>query len=110
MKQTVENLQSKKETLVEEKKMSLSRRDELRVQWKSQEEMREKRLQNKLNRDKSEAVKNLISDLEIFKESNQEMTLKLTTEIQNYDKLLKEKMTAEYDLLLLEKRLDEDTK
>ena len=44
MKITVDSLQSKKETLVEEKKMSLSRRDELKVQWKSQEEMREKRL------------------------------------------------------------------
>ena len=55
-------------------------------------------------------MKNLISDFEIFKESNTEMALKLNTEIENYDKLLKEKMTAEYDLLLLSKTFEDDTK
>ena len=44
---------------------------------------------SKLNKDKSQAILDLIANYELVMESNKEVEQKLTTETEDYDKLLK---------------------
>ena len=48
-----EQLNSKREELAEAKKLADAKNEELKVQLKAQEDIANKRLQNKLNREKS---------------------------------------------------------
>ena len=104
--ETVEALNYKKDQLIDEKKASEQRLEELTVQWKSQEEIAHKRLQAKLKRDMSVEVRELIANLELIQENNKEIDGKLRSEKENYDKLLSEKSHAEEELALREKELE----
>ena len=66
--------------------------EELFTQFKAQEEIAKKRLQNKLNREKSAEVKELLAATEMLKTTLDEISLKLVAEKENYDTLLTDKM------------------
>ena len=53
LKNTVLSLQAKKDQLIEEKKISFSKYEETKAAYQAQEDLREKKLASKLNRDKT---------------------------------------------------------
>ena len=109
LKITVENLTIKKDSLLDEKRISNQKYDDMKGTFQSQEDLRQKKLQSRLNNNKSQTVKDLIANLELIDENNKETANKLTTEIENYDKLLKEKMYAQEHLDLETKKYDLDS-
>jgi len=110
LKEVCRALNDKKENLIEDKKQSQAKNEEARNTRKSQIDTAKKRLQNKLQRDKNATVRELIANLELAQEHNKEISQKLTTESENYDKLLREKMYAEEILALKNAELEVDTK
>jgi len=64
--EATEFLNSKRDDLLEEKQLSDAKNEEYRTQWKAQEEIAAKRLQNKLNREKSAEIKELIANGELI--------------------------------------------
>ena len=94
---------------MEEKKIAQEKLEENKNKRKADEDTERKRLINRLKRELSEKVKDLMANLELVQENNKEIEQKLQTEIEGYDKLLKEKMYAEYDLELKTAELKEDT-
>lgn len=50
---------------------------------------------NKLNREKSAEIKELLANDEMIKAANEDLQNKLRTEIENYDNLLRDKMELE---------------
>ena len=68
---------------------------ELLTQLKAQEEIANKRLQNKLNREKSAEIKELLAAQEMLTTTNDDLAMKLMTEKENYDNLLRDKMELE---------------
>ena len=109
LKITVENLTIKKDSLLDEKRISNQKYDDMKGTFQSQEDLRQKKLQSRLNNNKSQTVKDLIANLELIDENNKETANKLTSEIENYDKLLKEKMYAQEHLDLETKKFDLDS-
>ena len=95
----VEYLSAKKEDLMEEKKLADAKNEDLKTQLKAQEDIAEKRLMNRLQREKSAEVKELLANEEIAKQSNEDYATKLTTERANYDELLASKLELEEQLL-----------
>ena len=65
MSETVEALKIKQEDLDEEKKLADMKHEELEKQFQAQEEIAKKRLQARLNREKSAEVKELLAAQEI---------------------------------------------
>lgn len=64
---------------------------------------------NKLNREKSAEVKELIANQEMIQATNEDIQNKLRAEKENYDNLLREKMELEERLARLRVLLEIDT-
>lgn len=107
--EAVTTLNEKRDELTADQMESQSKNEELKNQLKVQEETAAKRLQLKLNRDKSAEVKDLIANEEMIKAHNDELSTKLRQVKEDYDKLLSGKMEAEEILALKKKQLEEDT-
>ena len=85
-------MNQKRDDLAEEKKLADSKNEELKTQLKAQEEIANKRLQSKLNREKSAEYKELLANEEMIKASNEDIQNKLRAEKETYDNLLKDKI------------------
>ena len=109
MSQQTEEMNTKRDDLVEEKKMADNKNEELKTQLKAQEEIANKRLQNKLNREKSAEIKELLANEEMIKATNDDISNKFRAEKENYDQLLKDKMEIEEKLKRLTEDFKEDT-
>ena len=64
---------------------------------------------NKLNREKSAEVKELLANDEMIKATNEDIQNKLRAEKDNYDQLLRDKMELEERLARLKVVLEIDT-
>ena len=104
-----EQLNCKRDELVDEKKLADSKNEELKTQLKAQEEIAHKRLMNKLNREKSAEVKELLANDEMIKANSEDIQNKLRAEKDNYDQLLRDKMELEEKLARLKVVLGIDT-
>ena len=104
-----EQLNYRRDELVEEKKLADSKNEELKTQLKAQEEIAHKRLMNKLNREKSAEVKELLANDEMIKANSEDIQNKLRAEKDNYDQLLRDKMELEEKLARLKVVLEIDT-
>ena len=109
LEDAVQTLNDKRDELTGEQMEAQSKNEELKNQLKVQEETAAKRLQLKLNRDKSAEVKDLIANEEMIKAHNDEISTKLRQQKEDYDKLLSGKMEAEEVLKLKKEQLEEDT-
>ena len=109
MSMQTEELNTKRDDLIEEKKMADNKNEELKTQLKAQEEIANKRLQNKLNREKSAEIKELLANEEMIKATNDDIANKFRAEKENYDQLLKDKMEIEEKLKRLKEDFKEDT-
>ena len=109
MSQQTEEMNTKRDDLIEEKKMADNKNEELKTQLKAQEEIANKRLQNKLNREKSAEIKELLANEEMIKATNDDISNKFRAEKENYDQLLKDKMEIEEKLKRLTEDFKEDT-
>ena len=110
MSQQTEEMNTKRDDLVEEKKMADNKNEELKTQLKAQEEIANKRLQNKLNREKSAEIKELLANEEMIKATNDDISNKFRAEKENYDQLMTSKMEIEEKLKRLNEDFSEDTK
>ena len=66
-------------------------------------------MHQKLNREKSVEMKELLGEEEIIKQTNDDLQNKLNTEIENYDNLLREKIEIEEKLKRKVEELKKDT-
>jgi len=64
---------------------------------------------NKLNREKSAEVKELLANDEMIKATNEDISSKMRTERDNYDNLLRDKMELEERLARLKVVFEIDT-
>lgn len=110
MSQQTEEMNTKRDDLVEEKKMADNKNEELKTQLKAQEEIANKRLQNKLNREKSAEIKELLANEEMIKATNDDISNKFRAEKENYDQLMTSKMEIEEKLKRLNEDFSEDTR
>ena len=106
LSETVEALKLKADDLAEEKKLAEMKHQELETQLQAQEEIAKKRLQAKLNREKSAEVKELIAAQEIAQGETEEIGNKLLTQKETYDNFLSDKITLEEQF----RRREEDFK
>lgn len=90
--------------------MADQKNEELKTQLKAQEEIANKRLQNKLNREKSAEIKELLANEEMIKTNNEDIQNKFRSEKENYDNLLRDKMEITEQLARKTVELEEDTK
>ena len=109
LSEQTEALNGKREDLIEEKKLADAKNEEFKTQFKAQEEIAKKRLQNKLNREKSETIKNLLGNEEMAKQACEDIQNKCRSEKENFDGLLRDKMDIEERLERKTKELEEDT-
>ncbi len=105
-----EQLNNKREELIEEKKLADGKNEELKTQLKAQEEIANKRLQQRLNREKSATIKELLANDEMIKAENEDMQNKFRSEKETYDNLLSDKMELEEKLKRLNVEFADDTK
>ena len=103
-------LNTKRDDLAEEKKLADSKNEELKTQLKAKEEIENKRLQSKLNREKSAEYKELLANEEMIKASNEDIQNKLRAEKEQYDKLLSDKITLTETFVRLDEEFKIDTK
>ena len=103
-----DELNEKRDTLAEEKKLADTKNEELKTQFKAKEEIENKRLQSKLNREKSAEYKELLANEEMIKASNEDIQNKLRAEKETYDNLLKDKieLTETFDRCEEEFKID----
>lgn len=109
MSQQTEEMNTKRDDLIEEKKMADNKNEELKTQLKAQEEIANKRLQNKLNREKSAEIKELLANEEMIKATNDDISNKFRAEKENYDQLMTSKMEIEEKLTRLNADFQDDT-
>jgi len=100
----------KRDDLAEEKKVADTKNEELKTTMKAQDEIANKRLQNKLNREKSAEVKELLANEEMIKASNEDIQNKLRAEKEQYDTLHEDKIQLSETLARLTEELKDDTK
>jgi len=100
LEEAVQQLNDKSDELKAEQVEALAKHEELTNSLKVQEETAHKRLMLKLNRDKTQEVKDLIANQELIKAHNDEMNQKLHQQKEEYDKLLKGNMEAQEKLKL----------
>ena len=93
-----EYLNEKKDEFQEEKRIADLKHDELRKEAAAKEEINQKRLQAKLNRDKTVQTKELLAQEETATQHNAEMEQKMKEEMIKYEGLLDEKMDVEETL------------
>ena len=108
--EVTEQLNNLREELTEEKKLADGKNEELKTQLKAQTEIANKRLQNKLNREKSAEIKDLLANEEMIKATNEDINNKLRTERENYDQLLRDKIELKEKLHRKTTQLENDTK
>lgn len=92
MTEANEYLCQKRDDLDDERKVAEVKNEELKTQFAAQEEIANKRIQQKLNREKPDKIKQLLAEEEIIKQTNEDYTNKVRTEIENYDTLLRERI------------------
>jgi uncharacterized phage infection (PIP) family protein YhgE len=80
LEDATENLNEKKEELLEIKKHAETKNEELKKELDSKQQAAENRLKAKLNRDKNAEVKELIAQEETAKQSNEDLVQKLKEE------------------------------
>lgn len=107
LEDVTEYLNSKKEELLEQKKMAELKNEEIRKTMIAQEDLAAKRLQNKLNRDKNVEVKELIAQEETAAQHNMELLAKLEEEKKKFEGLLDETMDINERLALATKAYEE---
>ena len=95
--------------MAEEKKAADSKNEELKTQLKAKEEIENKRLQSKLNREKSAEYKELLANEEMIKASNEDIQNKLRAEKETYDNLLSDKIRLTETFVRLEEEFKIDT-
>ena len=95
--------------MAEEKKLADYKNEDLKTQLAAQEEVAEKRLQNKLNREKSAEMKELLANEEMVQATLEDLNSKLLKEKDNYDQMLQSKIELEEKLARLQKTKAEDT-
>lgn len=100
-------LASKKDELQEAKKAAEIKNEELKKEAATKEELAQKRIQTKLNRDKNVEVKELIAQEETAVQHNQELVGKLEDEKKKYDTLLDEKLEIDEKLVISTKAFEE---
>lgn len=100
-------LAEKKEELIEAKKAAEIKNEELKKEAATKEELAQKRIQTKLNRDKNVEVKELIAQEETAVQHNQELVSKLGDEKKKYETLLDEKLEIDEKLIISTKAFEE---
>lgn len=100
-------LAEKKEELIEAKKAAEIKNEELKKEAAIKEELAQKRIQTKLNRDKNVEVKELIAQEETAVQHNQELVSKLGDEKKKYESLLDEKLEIDEKLIISTKAFEE---
>lgn len=100
-------LAEKKEELIEAKKAAEIKNEELKKEAATKEELAQKRIQTKLNRDKNVEVKELIAQEETAVQHNQELVSKLGDEKKKYESLLDEKLEIDEKLIISTKAFEE---
>ena len=100
-------LNSKKDELVEAKKLAEIKNEELKKEAATKDELAQKRIQTKLNRDKNVEVKELIAQEETAVQHNQELVAKLDDEKKKYETLLDEKLEIDEKLIISTKAFEE---
>jgi len=98
LEEVTEMLNAKKEELAEAKKVAEIKNEELKKEAATKEELAQKRIQTKLNRDKNIEVKELIAQEETAVQHNQELISKLDDEKKKYETLLDEKLMLDEKL------------
>ena len=109
LKFTVHSLNTRKDNLQEEKKTAQDLNNERKVRKAADENTEKKRLKAKLEKDKSQAILDLIANFEMVKDNSMEFDQNLAGKIEYYDKLLRDMLLAEETLRLEQVELDEDT-
>ena len=107
--EATEMLTQKRDDLSEEKKLADGKNEELKTQLRAQEEVANKRLQNKLNREKSAEIKELLANEEMIKAANEDIMNKLRAEKETYDNILTDKMKLHETLERLQEEFKLDT-
>lgn len=100
-------LASKKDELNEAKKSAEMKNEELKKEAATKEELAQKRIQTKLNRDKNVEVKELIAQEETAVQHNQELVAKHEDEKKKYETLLDEKLEIDEKLSISIKAFEE---
>lgn len=103
-----ERLQKTREELQSEKDEAELKREDLRTQVKAQEDIASKRLQNKLQRDKTQEAKELLAQEEIISQANDDLRTKLSEEKQKLDTLLAGRQEIQEKLKRKQAKMDED--
>ena len=75
---------------------------------KSRLEVEEKRLQNKLNRDKNPEVKALLAQEDMVNNGNTDLSEKLRAEKEKHDKIMEDRMEAEEKLERMKVKMADD--
>jgi len=83
-----EFLARRREELQEEKTEAEHKREELRTSCKAQEDIASKRLQNKLQRDKTQEAKELLAQEDMIIIANEDLENKLKDEKKKFEDLL----------------------
>lgn len=109
LQDVTDSLNRRKEDLIGEKQDSEIKNEELRTQLKAQQDVAHKRLMAKLNRDKTQEIKELLIQQEALKEFNDNLTNKLTEEKEKFNKFSDEKITIDEKLRLLLLNFKDDT-
>lgn len=107
--ESVSTLTQRREYLTEEKNEAERRQEELKIQTKAQNELAAKRLQQRLNRDKSAETKELLAQEEMLILSLEDLNSKLDEESKKYSQLVHEKIILEEKLKLKRLQLNEDS-
>lgn len=102
-------LNEKKAELTESKTEAEHHAEELRQQVKSQLDLADKRLQQRLNRDKDADTKELLAQEEMMQVNNADLEQKLGEEVRKYDQLLKDRLILDEKLKLLKEQMSEDS-
>lgn len=97
-----------RDDLLEEKEEAVVKSEELKTQVKAQDDIALKRLQNKLQRDKTQEAKELLAQEEIIIAANDDLESKLREERNKFDMLLSGRQDIEEKLKRTGEKMAED--
>lgn len=109
LQDNVELLRNKKQELENEKQDAEIKLEELKIQLTAQEDAANKKLMNKLNKDKTPEMKDKTEEQAILKEFNETMTVKLVEEKEKFDKLTDAMITIKEEIKIKTAQFEEDT-
>lgn len=109
LSQATDYLNEARDNIQGEKTDAEMRNQDLKDQVRAQEEIANKRLQNKLNRDKNPEIKELLAQEELINAHNEDIYNKLREEKEKFDKLQNENMEIGEQLALKKAQFAEDT-